>query len=105
MKVYSVEEAPDTELAITHYRVLKSDSHYALVECMLETGRKNQIRVQMAEIGHPIAGDRKYGSRKNPCGRLALHAWRLRFPHPTTRKPVEVESPFPEPLARILGPN
>ena len=68
---------------------------YTCVEFGLETGRKNQIRVHSEWIGHPIAGDRKYGARTNPIGRLALHAGRLSFIHPWTGKTMKFTSPLP----------
>lgn len=106
MRVRSVDGAErGSETAVTRYRVLKTGNQCSLVECILETGRKNQIRVQLSDLGHPILGDKKYGSQKNPCGRLALHAWRLRIPHPETGKIIEIESKLPESLARILSPD
>lgn len=84
------------KLAITHYRVLKANKHYALVELELETGRKNQIRVHMQESGCPVAGDKKYGAKTNPIHRLALHAFKLRFTHPLTHKEMNFETPFPK---------
>jgi len=102
MKVRVVAEGEASRLAITRFRVVKSNGRYSLVECVLETGRKNQIRVHLAGLGHPVVGDLKYGSKKNPSGRLALHAWRLSLRHPVTGKPLDCESPFPESLARLL---
>lgn len=87
--------AANGKLAITHYRTLKSGSAYSLLELELETGRKNQIRVHMQEAGHPVTGDKKYGARENPIHRLALHAFKLRFIHPTTRKEINFETPIP----------
>lgn len=84
------------KLAITHYRVLKSNGRYSLVELDLETGRKNQIRVHMQEAGCPVTGDRKYGAKTNPIHRLALHAFKLRFIHPITHKEMDFETPFPK---------
>lgn len=81
--------------AITNYRVLDRKNGYSLLEIELETGRKNQIRVQLASIGHPIAGDRKYGAVTNPAGRLALHAATLSFRHPHTGKLLSFTSPPP----------
>lgn len=66
-------------LAITHYETLASTKAYSLLKINIETGRKNQIRVQLSELGHPIVGDKKYGSKKNPMGRMGLHASRLRL--------------------------
>lgn len=102
MRVRSIEPDEEGEVAVTRYRVLKSDGRHSLVECVLETGRKNQIRVQLADLGHPILGDKKYGSPKNPCGRLALHAWRMKVPHPETGKPIYMESDYPAALQRVL---
>ena len=65
------------------------------MELELETGRKNQIRVHMQEIGHPVTGDPKYGATKNPLRRLALHAFKLDFIHPITGKNMKFETPIP----------
>lgn len=73
MQVYVTAEGDGKE-AITRYHVLHSNGHYSLLELDLETGRKNLIRVQMESIGHPIAGDYKYGADTDPAGRLMLHA-------------------------------
>lgn len=81
--------------AHTHYRLLHSANGYSLVELELETGRKNQIRVHMAEIGHPIVGDRKYGSDDDSIRRLGLHAYMLCFRHPVTGKMLSFETPIP----------
>ncbi len=78
LKVYSTKDSSGT-LAITHYEVLKRTRAYSLLKIRIDTGRKNQIRVQLADIGHPIIGDKKYGSSKNPLGRLGLHASFLRL--------------------------
>ncbi len=81
--------------AITTYQVKQVNSHYSLLEIQLQTGRKNQIRVHMQDIGHPIIGDEKYGSKRNPIDRLALHAHTLEFIHPRTEQPMRFESPIP----------
>ncbi len=81
--------------AITHYHTLRANDDFSLVEMRLETGRKNQIRVHMADIGHPIAGDAKYGATRNPLGRLCLHAYRLFLYHPITGERMEFETPYP----------
>jgi len=79
------------------YRTLHKHRRGTLVEIELHTGRKHQIRVQLAEIGCPIVGDRKYGSRQPLADMaIALHAVRLTIEHPTTRQPLTVESPLPE---------
>lgn len=72
--------------AITNYHVLKSNREYTLLDIDIETGRKNQIRVHMSELGHPIVGDKKYGSQKDPLKRMALHAYALNIKHPLTGK-------------------
>ncbi len=86
--------------AVTHYRTLDRRGRCCLVTCRLETGRRNQIRVHMAAMGCPIAGDRKYGFRSRAGEtfvRPMLHSWRLDFVHPTSRARVVVEVPAPEP--------
>lgn len=82
--VYSGPPGRDAREAITRYQVLASGGGYALLEVDLETGRKNQIRVHMADMGHPIAGDRQYGARTRPLGRLCLHAHELTLTDPRT---------------------
>ncbi len=89
--------------AVTHYNVLTSSNGYSLVECELETGRKNQIRVHMADIGHPVVGDRKYGSEEDPMRRLGLHAYMLCFTHPVTGKHLRFETPVPFCFEKLLG--
>jgi 23S rRNA pseudouridine1911/1915/1917 synthase len=101
MNVYSSNIPNDGLLAITHFKVLKSRNNLSLVELNLETGRKNQIRVHMKDLGHPILGDRKYGSTKNPLKRLALHAKILAFRHPVTGKELRFESPTPGKFTRF----
>ena len=89
--------------AVTHYDVLASSNGYSLVECELETGRKNQIRVHMADLGHPVVGDRKYGSDEDPMRRLGLHAYMLCFTHPVTGKHMRFETPVPFCFEKLLG--
>jgi 23S rRNA pseudouridine1911/1915/1917 synthase len=90
------------ELAITHYRVLRKGRDTSLLELTLETGRKNQIRVQVAGLGHPIAGDRKYGATTDPARRLALHSSELKFRHPASGAPIEFRSPMPAHLIEMV---
>ncbi len=89
--------------AITHYHVMDSTNDYSLLEIQLETGRKNQIRVHMQDMGHPIVGDKKYGSKIDPIRRLGLHAKTLEFLHPTTGKNVRFESQVPKYFLRFFG--
>ena len=81
--------------AVTHFHVLDRTTEHSLVEFQLETGRKNQIRVHSADMGHPVCGDSKYGNGDDPIHRLCLHAYVLCFWHPITRERMEFESPIP----------
>jgi 23S rRNA pseudouridine1911/1915/1917 synthase len=93
------------ELAITHYRVLQKGRATSLLEVTLETGRKNQIRVQMAGLGHPIAGDRKYGATTDPARRLALHSCELKFRHPVSGASMEFRSDMSSGLMALVQPR
>ncbi|HBH61503.1 MAG TPA: RNA pseudouridine synthase [Nitrospiraceae bacterium] len=95
LRVYSDPHSNEAKLSRTKYRVVKHGPEYALLDILLETGRKNQIRVHLADIGHPVAGDKKYGARTDPFGRLGLHAYLLLFTHPHTGVPLRFESRMP----------
>lgn len=87
------------EHAITEWKSLRIGPNYALLECNPITGRTHQIRAHLAEIGHPILGDKQYGERFNclyPAPRTMLHAYKLRFPHPVMHTLMEIEAPIPE---------
>jgi len=101
-KVFSVARSENTRHAVTHFRVLASIPNRSLVELTLETGRRHQIRVQLAEAGCPIIGDQKYGAKSNPAKRLGLHSSALRFPHPVTGKDMIFTCPPPKDLARLV---
>jgi len=90
--------------AITHYEVIARYKGYTHVRCRLETGRTHQIRVHMAHIGHPVLGDIVYGRKKAELGmsNQCLHAWKLRFIHPTTNECVELYADLPKYFADIL---
>jgi 23S rRNA pseudouridine1911/1915/1917 synthase len=90
------------KLAITHFHVLDRTTEHSLVEFKLETGRKNQIRVHSADMGHPVCGDMKYGNGDDPLHRLCLHAWLLCFSHPITGQPMEFETPIPTPFRMLF---
>lgn len=92
--MYSTDDPKGLE-AVTRYKVLKSRNGYSLVDVSLDTGRKNQIRVHMHDMGTPIAGDRRYGAKTSPIHRLALHARTLRFVHPMTHKDMNFSIPLP----------
>lgn len=88
--------------AVTHFHVLNRTTTHSLVEYKLETGRKNQIRVHSADIGHPVCGDLKYGNGDNPIGRLCLHAYMLCFYHPATRERMEFNTPIPQTFKQLF---
>ncbi len=88
--------------AVTSYEVKKAGGGYALLDINIETGRKNQIRVHMKELGHPVAGDKQYGARTNPIGRLCLHASELSFIHPATREAVTFKAKMPRDFNRVF---
>ena len=96
MKVYSTDDPEKGKLSVTRYKVLKTHGDYSQVDIQLLTGRKNQIRVHMSDLGCPIAGDRKYGAKTNPIGRLMLHNYVLQFFHPITRENLRFELPIPK---------
>ena len=91
------------QYAVTHYHLLEKGNGYSLVELELETGRKNQIRVHMADLGHPVVGDHKYGSDDDSIRRLGLHAYMLCFRHPVTGKYLRFETPVPECFERRMN--
>jgi 23S rRNA pseudouridine1911/1915/1917 synthase len=102
-RVYSVSQNhPEAQHAVTHYRVLRENGGYALLEVTLETGRKNQIRVHLSGLGCPIMGDEKYGAKSDPFRRLALHACFLSFPHPATGELKIFKSDLPGPFKKIF---
>ena len=88
--------------AVTHFHVLDRTTEHSLVEYKLETGRKNQIRVHSADMGHPVCGDTKYGNGDDPLHRLCLHAWLLCFTHPATGQPMEFETPVPVAFRKLF---
>ena len=91
------------KFAVTKYNVLEEGGGYSLVECELLTGRKNQIRVHMAELGHPVVGDHKYGSTDDSIRRLGLHAYMLCFRHPVNGKHMRFETPVPACFEKCLN--
>ena len=101
--VYSTTDSSKGKLARTAYRVLKYTKEFSLLEVDLLTGRKNQIRVHLADIGHPVVGDEKYGKKGKGYRRLALHAVFLSFIHPVSNKRLIFETEFPEYLSKLLG--
>jgi len=103
--MYSSKKAGDGQLAITHYKVMKSNEKYSLLDVNIDTGRKNQIRVHLGEKGHYIIGDDKYGKPANPIKRLGLHAYELDFIHPFTGKLVKFTCPMPKDFSTLFDEN
>jgi len=93
--VYCTTDATAGKWSETLYQVVKETARFSLLDITLLTGRKNQIRVQLAEAGYPIAGDAKYGKKRDRVSRMALHARTLAFPHPYDGRPMEFEAPVP----------
>lgn len=104
-RVYSTPNAQAGKKAITHYRKLGGNDSCSLLQINLETGRKHQIRVHMQDMGHPIVGDKKYGSTCNPIRRVGLHAQVLAFTHPQTGAPYRFETRIPEAFLRVTAPG
>lgn len=101
-EMYSTEDKKLGRLAVTRYRVVKQGKRFAMVELEIKTGRKNQIRVHMHDLGNPVSGDRKYGGHQSPINRIALHATMLSFLHPISGKVVTFTSPVPDNFNMIL---
>lgn len=95
-KVHSVSERPDAKYSVTNYTTIKKVNDNTLLDIKTDTGRKNQIRVHLSDIGCPIVGDRKYGASDEFKRRVRLHACSLTFPHPADGKIITVKSPIPE---------
>ena len=92
--------------AVTHWKVLKRVEIFhgmSLLECSLETGRTHQIRVHMASLGHPIIGDKTYGKKNDAVEKMMLHAYKLGFIHPKTKKEIKLEIKMPERFIKVLG--
>ena len=100
--VYATND-PTGQKAVTHYEVTREHAHglYSLLRVKIDTGRKNQIRVHLRDLDHPIIGDDKYGKKqdgtfvKNPIERLGLHASRLEFIHPVTKEVIAISASMP----------
>ncbi len=103
LRVHSSRDLDKAKLSSTVYRVLKDVKKYALLEILLKTGRKNQIRVHLAEIGHPVAGDKKYGAKTDPLSRLGLHSYILSFKHPITGEPLRFETILPGKFKNLVS--
>ena len=102
LRVYEARGPEKAKYSVTRYKVLKSSRENSLLEIELGTGRKHQIRVHFSGLGHPVAGDKKYGAGTDPLKRLALHAHRLSFPHPLTKRLMTFESKPPHSFDLII---
>ncbi len=100
----STTDSAKGKLAHTAYTVVKETDKFSLLRIDLLTGRKNQIRVHLADLGHPVVGDDKYGKSDPRHKRLALHAWSISFTHPFSGKRLTFTAPVPEYFIRLIGP-
>lgn len=100
--VYSGAKGRDGKEAVTRYRLVAENRGYSLVEVEIDTGRKNQIRVHLQDLGCPVAGDRQYGAKTDPLGRLGLHAHELSFTDPRNRKPLVFRAPLPAGFQKLF---
>lgn len=103
--VYSTNDSKNGKLAITNYEVIKENKRYSLLNINIKTGRKNQIRVHMKDINHPIVGDKKYGTGKGPLNRLGLHANELEIIDPITKKKMCFISKIPKSFEILFDTN
>lgn len=102
LKTYITNDKKVGKLAITKYKPIKGNKEYTLLDIEILTGRKNQIRVHMESINHPIVGDKKYNSKKNPIRRMCLHATYLEFIHPITNKRLIIEDKYPNIFDKLI---
>ena len=102
LKTYITNDKKIGKLAITKYKPIKDNKEYTLLDIEILTGRKNQIRVHMESINHPIVGDKKYNSKKNPIRRMCLHATYLEFIHPITNKRLIIEDKYPNIFDKLI---
>ena len=100
--IHHVYVSDNGKLAITKYKVLKESKSYSLLDIVITTGRKNQIRAQLSNIGSPIIGDKKYNAKTNPLRRLGLHANKLVIRHPITNEVMTFESKVPSEFMRMF---
>jgi 23S rRNA pseudouridine1911/1915/1917 synthase len=101
VRVVRGKPGPEAREAVTRFRVLRRSAERTWVELELETGRRHQIRVQLAALGHPVVGDARYGAGTDPARRLALHACRLELVHPVSEEPLAFGSPLPPALGKL----
>ena len=102
--MYSSKKVGDGQYAVTHYKVIAESDAYSFLDVHIDSGRKNQIRVHLGDIGHNVIGDDKYGNPTNPIKRLGLHAYELVLTHPFTNKVMKFKAPIPKEF-ETLFPN
>lgn len=100
--MYSGHKSKDGKFAETEYKVIRSNDKYTLIDVNIKTGRKNQIRVHMNDLGHPVVGDKKYGVKNKEASRLMLHAYELQFIHPLTGKLVKFKANTPKVFEELM---
>ena len=102
--MYSSKKKGDGQFAVTHYQVLAESNNYSFLDVHIDSGRKNQIRVHLGDLGHHVIGDDKYGNPTNPIKRLGLHAYELVLKHPFTGKVMKFNAPLPKEFLTLF-PN
>lgn len=100
--MYVTNDRKNGKKCVTHYKVIKRNKNYSLLDIDIDSGRKNQIRVQLGHRGHYVVGDDKYGEPSNPLKRLGLHAYNLTFVHPISKKVYEFKAPMPEEFDKLF---
>lgn len=103
--VYSTNDSKKGKLAITNYKVIYETDKYSLLDINIKTGRKNQIRVALNDIKHPIVGDKKYYQEKQNAKRLYLHSYYIEFNHPVTKQLIKIELDIPTEFIKLLNYN
>ena len=103
--VYSTNDSKKGKLAITSYKVIYETDKYSLLDINIKTGRKNQIRVALNDIKHPIVGDKKYNQEKQNTKRLYLHSYYIEFNHPVTKQLIKIELDIPTEFIKLLNYN
>ena len=97
-----ISKTNNGELAITEYKVINYKHTYSYLQILIYTGKKNQIRVQLSAIGHPIIGDKKYGAKRNPIGRMGLHASYLELKVPGYKETIKINAKIPKEFEKIF---
>lgn len=102
LKTYVTTDSKKGKYALTFFKPMERTNAYTLLDIEIKTGRKNQIRAGLANINHPLIGDKKYECKKNPIGRLGLHSYYLKFTHPKSKKEIEITTPIPKEFIKIF---